>query len=189
MGTIGGNIANGSPIGETPPLLIALGARIVLRFGAERREIALEDFFIAYGRQDRRPGEFVESIVIPRPRGARVAAYKISKRAHSDIAAVSAGFFVRERGGRIEAARVAFGGMAGTPKRAPRAEAALVGAPFAASSFEAAARAVEDDFTPLTDWRAGADYRRRVAANLFRRFWLEQAGAAEPVRLQRALGA
>jgi len=188
-GTIGGNIANGSPIGETPPLLIALGSRIGLRRGEVRREMALEDFFIAYGKQDRAPGEFVETVVVPRPHGARVAAYKVSKRAHADISAVSVGFYIRERNGIIEAARVAFGGMAGTPKRALRAESALVGQPFAAASFAAAARAVEDDFTPLSDWRAGADCRLRVAANLFRRFWLEQAGGAEPVRLQRAVGA
>ena len=126
-GTIGGNIANGSPIGETPPLLIALGARIVLRRGSERREIALEDFFIAYGKQDRAASEFVETIIIPRPHGARIAAYKVSKRAHADISAVSVGFFIREARGRIETARIAFGGMAGTPKRAARAETALEG--------------------------------------------------------------
>ena len=189
MGTIGGNIANGSPIGEMPPLLIALGARIVLRRGAARREMALEDFFIAYGKQDRAPGEFLETVIVPRPRGARVAAYKVAKRAHADISAVSVGFFVRERGGRIETARVAFGGMAGTPKRASRAEAALVGRPFAQASFEAAAAAVAEDFEPLSDWRASADYRARVAANLFRRFWREQSGAAEPVRLQPVVGA
>ncbi len=189
MGTIGGNIANGSPIGETPPLLIALGARIVLRRGDVRREMALEDFFIAYGKQDRAPAEFVETVVIPRPHGARVAAYKVSKRAHADISAVSAGFYICETDGRIEAARIGFGGVAATPKRASRAEAALVGRPFTAATFEAAATAVQDDFTPLTDWRASADYRRQVAANLFRRFWHEQSGAAEPVRLRRAVGA
>jgi xanthine dehydrogenase small subunit len=102
---------------------------------------------------------------------------------------VSVGFYVRENDGRIEEARVAFGGMAGTPKRASHAEAALVGRPFAEGTFEAAAKSVEEDFSPLTDWRASADYRRRVAANLFRRFWWEQSGAAEPVRIQRAVGA
>ena len=117
-GTIGGNIANGSPIGEMPPLLIALGSRIVLRRGFSRREIALEHFFIEYGKQDRAPGEFVETVVIQRPRGARIAAYKVSKRAHADISAVSACFYVREKSGQILEARVAFGGMAGTPRRA-----------------------------------------------------------------------
>ncbi|MCK0195376.1 xanthine dehydrogenase small subunit [Ancylobacter sp. 6x-1] len=188
-GTIGGNIANGSPIGEMPPFLIALGARIVLRKGADRRIIPLEDFFIAYGKQDRQPGEFVETILIPHHEGVRVAAYKVSKRAHADISAVSAGFAVRERDSHIEEARIAFGGMAGTPHRASAAEAALVGQPFARESFEAAAQAVQDDFAPLSDWRGSSDYRRVVAANLFRRFWLEQSGTTEPVRIARAVGA
>lgn len=187
-GTLGGNIANGSPIGEMPPLLIALGARIVLRRGDARREIALEDFFIDYGKQDRAQGEFVETIVIPRKGTARVAAYKVSKRANADISAVAAGFRVVVEGGVITDARVAFGGMAGTPRRAPSAEAALIGQPFAADTFEGAARAVAGDFTPLSDWRASADYRRAVAGNFFRRFWLEQSGGDMPVRLNRAVG-
>jgi xanthine dehydrogenase small subunit len=186
-GTIGGNVANGSPIGDMPPILIALGARLGLRRGATRREIALEDFFVDYGKQDRAPGEFVERLLIPRANGARVAAYKVSKRADADISAVSAGFSIREDGGRIATARLAFGGMAGTPRRARSAEAALTGAPFAAASFEAASHALAEDFTPLDDWRATAAYRRLVAQNLLRRFWLEQSGAHN-VRLARAAG-
>ncbi len=186
-GTLGGNIANGSPIGEMPPLLIALGARIVLRHGDARREMALEDYFIAYGRQDRRPGEFLETIIIPRKGDAIIAAYKLSKRVAADISAVAAGFRLTVAGGRITSARVAFGGMAGIPKRARAAEAALEGAPFAAESFEAAAAAVAGDFTPLSDFRASVAYRQAVAANFFRRFWLEQAGIAVPVRLDRAV--
>ncbi|AXC49295.1 xanthine dehydrogenase small subunit [Paracoccus suum] len=187
-GTIGGNIANGSPIGETPPFLIALGARITLRRGDERRQIALEDYFIEYGKQDRAPGEFLETIAIPRPNGARIAAYKVSKRANADISAVAAGFFIRTEGGVIREARVAFGGMAGTPRRAAHAEAALTGQPFAAETFEAAANAVASDFTPLSDWRASAAYRQSVAANFFRRFWLENSDQTMPVRLNRAVG-
>lgn len=187
-GTIGGNIANGSPIGEMPPLLIALGARIVLRHGETRREIALEDFFIDYGKQDRAPGEFLEAIVVPKTGGAILAAYKLSKRASADISAVAAGFRVEVRDGRIATARVAFGGMAGVPKRARHAENALIGQPFAAESFEAAARAVAQDFNPLSDFRASLAYRHAVAANFFRRFWLEQAGLEAPVRLNRAVG-
>ena len=187
-GTIGGNIANGSPIGEMPPLLIALGARIVLRQGDTRRELPLEDFFLDYGKQDRAPGEFVETVVIPRQRDARIAAYKVSKRRDADISAVAAGFRIVEEGGIVTEARIAFGGMAGTPRRARAAEAALADRPFARETFEAAARAVRDDFTPLSDWRASADYRQAVAANLFRRFWLEQSGADLPIRLTRAVG-
>ncbi|MGZ3216266.1 xanthine dehydrogenase small subunit [Paracoccus sp. T5] len=189
MGTIGANIANGSPIGDTPPLLIALGARIVLRRGDARREIALEDFFIDYGKQDRQPGEFVEQVLIPTRPQARIAAYKITKRRDSDITAVAAGFCVTVEGGMITEARLAFGGMAATPRRARAAEAALEGQRFAQAAFEAAARAVANDFQPLTDMRASAEYRATVARNLFRRFWLEQSETGLPVRLRQAVGA
>lgn len=189
MGTIGANIANGSPIGDTPPLLIALGARIVLRRGDTRREIALEDFFIDYGKQDRQPGEFVEQVLIPSRPAARIAAYKVSKRRDSDITAVAAGFCVTVESGTIIEACVAFGGMAATPRRARAAEAALQGQPFAEAAFEAAGRALADDFQPLTDMRASAEYRATVARNLFRRFWLEQSETGLPVRLRQAVGA
>ncbi len=184
MGTVGGNVANGSPIGDTPPVLIALGASVTLRKGAERRTLPLESFFIAYGKQDRHPGEFVESIFVPKPAaGSLDAAYKVTKRRDEDISAVACGFHVEIDGGRVAAARLAFGGMAATPKRAAAAEAALVGQPWTSETVEAAAAAMAQDFQPLTDWRASAGYRARVAANLLRRFWLETAG--EPVRLVR----
>lgn len=185
MGTVGANIANGSPIGDTPPLLIALGARIVLRRGGARRELALEDFFLDYGKQDRAPGEFVEKVIIPIRPQLKVAAYKVSKRRDSDITAVAAGFALWVEKGVITSARVAFGGMAATPRRARAAEAALQGQPFASDSFEAAARAVASEFQPLTDWRASAEYRSAVAANLFRRFWLEHSGSDQPARLHQ----
>ena len=188
MGTIGANIANGSPIGDTPPLLIALGARIVLRKGDARREIPLESFFIEYGKQDRAPGEFVEQVIIPTCDGAKIAAYKISKRRDSDITAVAAGFCVTVEGDTITSARIAFGGMAGIPKRAAAAEAALVGQLFCKASFDAAAKAVLTDFQPLSDWRASAEYRSAISANLFRRFWLEQTEPDLPVRLNYAVG-
>src|SRR5690606_3965316 len=120
MGTIGGNIANGSPIGDTPPPLIALGATVTLRHGDERRELPLEAFFIAYGKQDRRPGEFVESVSIPLlPPGEQFACYKITKRRDEDISALCGAFRVRLDGaGAVAAVRIAYGGMAATPKRA-----------------------------------------------------------------------
>lgn len=183
-GTVGGNIANGSPIGDTPPVLIALGARIVLRHGAARREVALEDFFVEYGKQDRAPGEFVERIVVPHAApGTRHGAYKISKRRDEDISSVAAGVAVTVEDGTVTAARLAFGGMAGTPRRAQGAEAALVGQAFGREAFEAAAAALADDFTPLSDWRASAAYRMVVARNLLRRFALEHGGTA-PERLR-----
>ncbi|WP_269584674.1 xanthine dehydrogenase small subunit [Roseibium sp. Sym1] len=188
MGTIGGNIANGSPIGDTPPVLIALGAQIVLRKGAGQRSLPLEDFFIEYGKQDRTPGEFVTSILIPRPREGQLnAAYKISKRRDEDISSVAAGFSVTVAGGRITDCHLAFGGMAGTPKRAEKAEAALRGQPWNEASFQAAARALGADFTPLSDWRASADYRLTVARNLLQRFFLtHDETTAEPVDLMSA---
>ncbi|MEL7465346.1 MAG: xanthine dehydrogenase small subunit [Pseudomonadota bacterium] len=186
MGTIGGNIANGSPIGDAPPVFIALGAELTLRRGDARRRMPLEEFFIDYGKQDRAAGEFVESVFLPAlPDGAKAAAYKISKRREEDISTLALGATLVVKGDRIVEARFSFGGMAGTPKRATAAEAALTSAPFAAESFDAAAEALEADFQPLTDWRATAEYRMTTAKNLLRRFWLEK-GAGEPVRLAGA---
>ncbi|WP_227271647.1 xanthine dehydrogenase small subunit [Roseobacter weihaiensis] len=184
MGTVGGNLANGSPIGDTPPVLIALGASLTLRKGADRRRLPVEDFFIDYGKQDLAPGEFLESIHVPQSKkGTRHAAYKISKRRDEDISAVCAAFNLTVEDGTITAARIAFGGMAATPKRAAHAEAALIGQPWDEATLMQAAACLDDDFSPLTDWRASAAYRLQVSKNLFRRFWLEQQGTGQPVRL------
>jgi len=188
MGTVGGNIANGSPIGDTPPVLIALGSEITLRRGPDRRTLPLEAFFIDYGRQDLAPGEFVEVISVPLRRpGQRDAAYKISKRRDEDISSVAAGISVTVTDGTITACRIAYGGMAATPRRASAAEAALVSQAWSEGAFAAAAAALPQDFTPLDDWRASAAYRMLVAQNLLRRFFLEhdEAGSA-PVRLATA---
>jgi xanthine dehydrogenase small subunit len=181
-GTIGGNIANGSPIGDAPPALIALGAEVTLASASSQRTLPLEDFFIAYGRQDLRPGEFVESIWIPRP-GADDMYHvsKLSRRFDSDISAVCGAFKLTVRDGRISAARVAFGGMAGTPHRAGACEAALAGAAFARASFEAAAIALQGDYTPLSDGRGSAAYRRQAAANLLLRLWHRANGDAASI--------
>lgn len=178
MGTIGGNIANGSPIGDTPPILIALGAEIVLRHGTKRRRIALQDFFIDYGKQDRAAGEFVESIHIPRASARQInAAYKISKRRDEDISSLAVGISVDIDEGLIKECCIAFGGMAATPKRSPHAEAALRGQKWGAEAFEAAAKALGEDFKPLSDWRATEYYRMQVAGNLLRRFYLDHNAA------------
>ncbi|WP_412550662.1 xanthine dehydrogenase small subunit [Shimia sp. MIT910701] len=176
MGTVGGNIANGSPIGDTPPVLIALGASITLRKGATRRVLPLEEFFIAYGKQDRAAGEFVESITIPRVSTGHHAAYKISKRRDEDISSVAVGMNVQVENSMIASAVLAFGGMAATPKRAAAVEAALVGQPWSEATLVAAAAKLPEDFQPLTDMRATSDYRMKVAQNLFRRFWHETNG-------------
>lgn len=174
-GTIGGNIANGSPIGDLPPALIALGATLVLRRGSERREIALETFFLDYRKQDRREGEFVEAVLVPKLlAGALYHVSKVSKRFDEDISALCGAFFLRQgHDGRIVEARLAFGGMAGIPKRASAAEAALLGQRWNEASVAAAIAALAQDFTPLTDMRASAAYRLKVAGNLLRRFLLE----------------
>ncbi len=179
-GTIGGNIANGSPIGDTPPPFIALGASVTLRHGDARRTLPLEDFFIAYGKQDRRPGELVESLTIPRlPAGEHFAVYKISKRRDEDISAACGAFRVAIADGVVRDARIAFGGMAATPKRAPAVEAALTGKPWTMATVDAAVPAFAEDFQPLSDMRASAEYRLLAAQNLLRRFFLETTGAGE----------
>jgi xanthine dehydrogenase small subunit len=173
-GTLGGNIANGSPIGDAAPVLLALGTRLVLRRGALRRTLALEDFQLDYMRNALQPGEFLEALEVALPAAATaVRAYKVSKRFDSDISAVAAGLAVELEDGRVRAARFAFGGMAGVVRRAAGAEAAVLGRPWEEAAAEAAAAALDADFTPLTDLRAGAAHRRRVARNLLRRFWLE----------------
>lgn len=181
-GTLGGNIANGSPIGDTPPALIALGASLVLRRGDTRRTLALEDFFIEYGKQDRQPGEFVEELIVPRPvAGTRVHIRKLSKRFDSDISAVCAAACITLADGHVQRARIAFGGMAGTPKRAPHAEAALLGQPWGEAAVEAAAQALAQDYAPLDDVRGSAGYRLQAAANVLRGMWLREAHPAEPL--------
>ncbi|WP_421759172.1 xanthine dehydrogenase small subunit [Devosia sp.] len=183
-GTVGGNIANGSPIGDSPPPLIALGASVTLRKGSARRVVRLEDYFIAYGKQDRQPGEFVESVSIPAlPKAEQFACYKISKRKDEDISSLCGAFRVRLEGGRVAAATIAFGGMAATPKRAKAVEAALVGQAWNLASVEAAIPAFATDYQPLTDMRASAEYRLLAAQNLLRRFFLETTGAGQ--RLKR----
>ncbi|NNF79546.1 MAG: xanthine dehydrogenase small subunit, partial [Rhizobiales bacterium] len=188
MGTIGGNIANGSPIGDTPPALIALGAAVTLGSKSGRRTVPLEDFFIAYGKQDRQPGDFVEAIHIPRPGSDDInAVYKLSKRRDEDISSVCGAFCIAVADGTVSRARIAYGGMAATPKRAAQVEAALVGKPWTEETVVEAMAQFEKDFTPLTDWRASAEYRAISARNLLRRFYLEHTG--EPVRLTRSTAA
>jgi xanthine dehydrogenase small subunit len=184
-GTIGGNIANGSPIGDLPPALIALGATLILRRGEERREMPLENYFLAYGRQDRREGEFVEAVRVPRlAEGALLHVSKLSKRFDEDISTLCAAFRLdRDAAGRVTDARLAFGGMAATPKRAGRAEGALIGCRFDAAAAAEAAAALAQDFTPITDMRASAGYRLRVAQNLLTRFLIETEAPAVASRV------
>ena len=179
-GTVGGNIANGSPIGDLAPMLIALGATVELRHGENIRQLPLENFFLDYGKQDRKPGEFVRRLLVPSlAPGTHFRAFKITKRIDEDISAVLAAFSITTTAGRISGARAAFGGMAGIPKRAATVESRLTGLPLAdPQGWRQAAEAISEDFKPLDDLRASAAYRRGVAANLVVKALAEIAGAA-----------
>jgi xanthine dehydrogenase small subunit len=179
-GTVGGNIANGSPIGDSPPALIALDATLTLQKGATTRTLPLEAFFLAYGKQDRKPGEFVRSVSLPKLKADQVyRAYKISKRFDQDISAVMSAFRLTLDGDFIREARIAVGGMAATPKRAAGAEKALVGASLAdPASWQPALKAIGSDFTPLSDMRASATYRSETAGALLEKALIEMSGEA-----------
>jgi xanthine dehydrogenase small subunit len=178
--TIGGNIANGSPIGDNPPALIAMGATLHLRAGDQSRDIPLEDFFIDYGKQDRAKGEFVEAVTIPR-HAPGLKVYKLSKRFDQDISAVCGAFNIIVSNGTITEARIAFGGMAGTPKRAKAVEDALTGKAWSEATIRAAMTKMAEDYVPLSDMRASADYRLRTAENMLLRYWHEDQGIASNV--------
>ena len=173
--TIGGNIANGSPIGDGPPALIALGATLHLRRGDDLRSLPLEQFFLDYRKQDRRPGEFVAGISFPEQAPA-LRCYKLSKRFDQDISAVCGCFNLTVEDGKITAARIAFGGMAGIPKRATHVESALIGQPWTEATVTAALPAFAQDFTPLSDMRASAAYRLETATNMLRRYFHDLNG-------------
>ncbi len=185
-GTFCGNVANGSPIGDTMPWLLALDATLVLRQGSRTRHCRLTDFYLGYRRNALEPGEFVQSVRIPAPRpGERLSCYKLSRRFEQDISAVCAAIALIVEDGIIRSARIGFGGMAATPIRAPRTEAALTNQAFKRTTFEAAMAEIEADFDPLTDLRASRQYRLRTAAHCLLRFWLEHGETRRlPVRIE-----
>ncbi len=173
-GTLCGNVANGSPIGDSMPALISLGAEVVLRNGSHSRSMPLENFYIDYQRTDLKRGEFVETVRIPRARSeTNFRSYKSSKRYDQDISAVCAAFSIELKGDIVQSARVCFGGMAPTPRRATACEQALKGAKWLPGSIDKAVRAMAEDFDPMTDCRATDRFRTTVAGNLLRRFYTE----------------
>jgi len=185
-GTIGGNIANGSPIGDSPPALIAAGASLVLQGGDQERTIPLEDYFIDYGKQDLKPGEFVSRVIVPKPTANQhFSAYKLSKRFDQDISAVCGCFRLTIEGGMVTDARICYGGMAATPKRATHAEAAIVGKSWNEETVQAGMKAIEQDYTPLSDMRASADYRLASAKNLLMKAFVETTSDAQTRVLSR----
>jgi xanthine dehydrogenase small subunit len=191
-GTLVGNLANGSPIGDAAPVLIALGATVVLRragaAGTVRRELPLQALYRDYRVQDRAPGEWIERVRVPRRGAGRlVAAYKLSKRPEQDISAVSMGLSLHVADGRLADVRIAFGGMAGVVRRAAAAEAALEGRPAERAAFARAGEALGADFSPLDDLRASRDYRLAAAAGLLVRAWHQLFGdPAMPVTVDAA---
>ncbi|HZH05701.1 MAG TPA: xanthine dehydrogenase small subunit [Lautropia sp.] len=185
-GTMGGNIANGSPIGDAPPVLMALDAELELRRGSTLRRMPLAEFYLGYMSNRLEPGEFLQRLLVPLWPGLgqestaearHLRVYKISKRFDSDISAVCAAFTVRLEQDRVKAVRLAFGGMAAVVKRAAGAEAALQDRAWKQSTIDDAKAALVQDFQPLSDMRASAGYRMRVAQNLLQKFWLETRSA------------
>jgi len=175
QGTLGGNVGNASPIGDMPPALIALEARVNLRCGDKVRQIAIEDYFVDYKVTSQQPSEFIESIVVPKPRLStqHLKVYKISKRFDDDISAVLAVFNLTIESDVVTQARVAFGGMAGIPARGKHCENALIGQAFNQSTIDNAKTQLTNDFSPMSDVRASKDYRMTVAQNLLQKAFIE----------------
>ena len=174
--TIGGNIANGSPIGDNPPALIALDATLHLRKGDTRRDLSIEEFFIDYGRQDRQKGEFVEAVTFTKS-APNFRCYKLSKRFDQDISAVCGCFNLRLDNGVVADVRIAFGGMAAIPKRAAAVESTLLDQEWNEDNVRAAMARMSDDFTPMTDMRAGQEYRLKTAENMLLRYFYDLSGS------------
>ena len=183
-GTIGGNIANASPIGDTPPPLLALGASLTLRRGDTRRQLPIDDFFLGYRKTALRPGEFLERMRIPKlGPGEDLRVYKIAKRFDQDISALCAAFWLRRKGQKVADVRLAFGGMAAVPKRAYATEGLLRGRPWSKPLIDRAIGALDQDFAPITDFRASDRYRQTVARNLLRKFHTETSATATQTRV------
>ena len=184
-GTLVGNLANGSPIGDSMPVLIALGASVELRCGDKTRSLPLEKLYLGYQKKDLAPGEFLTAVRIPLPRpDCAVASYKIAKRFDQDISAVCGGYALTISNGVVTEARIAYGGMAAIPQRATHTEAALTGQPWTEATVAAAMKQIAADYTPLSDMRASAAYRLQVAANLLQRFYVEHSGAKVASRVE-----
>lgn len=187
QGTLGGNIANASPIGDTPPMLLALDASLELQQGAKIRRLPLKDFYLSYRKTALRPGEFIRAIVIAKVTASQMFhAWKVSKRFEDDISAVFAAFLLEtDESGVVTEARLAFGGMAEIARRASHSEQQLLGQRFTLSSLEQACAALEQDFKPLSDFRASAAYRLQIAKNLLRRFYASHAGELSLLEVSR----
>lgn len=186
QGTLGGNIANGSPIGDAPPMLLALDASLILQCGDRQRSLPLDQFFLSYRKTALQPGEFIRSIVIPRVTTSQnFQAWKVSKRLEDDISAVFAAFTLAVEDQIVVSARIAFGGMAETARRASACEQQLIGQPVNSRTLENACRALEQDFQPIDDFRASAAYRLQLAKNLLRRYYHHLSGELTVTEVSR----
>ena len=182
--TIAGNIGNASPIGDMPPVLIALGAELVLRKGKTTRVVSVEDYFIKYKVTALQTSEFIEKIIIPRPQpNAQFKAYKISKRLEDDISATCGAFKIQIEDGHVAQIAIAFGGMAEIPKRASHCEQALINTAWNEQTLNLAIDAMAKDFTPISDFRASAEYRLSVSQNMLRRLFLETQEGTQALRI------
>jgi xanthine dehydrogenase small subunit len=180
-GTLGGNITNGSPIGDSMPALMVVDTKLVLRRGGQTREVSLNDFYLDYQKTALEPGEFLERILVPlRRKGTHVQSYKVSKRFDQDISAICGAYSLRCNGKGIEEIRVAYGGLAAVPKRAAKCEAELTGRVWNEDAVQSGIAALATDFSPISDMRSTADYRRTVCGNLLKRFYLDSSGHAQP---------
>ncbi len=187
-GTLGGNIVNGSPIGDSMPLLLALDARLTLASVRGERELPLADFYTGYRRNRLAADELLTAVHVPAtPPGLRLGAWKVSKRLEDDISAVCLAVAVQCEGGHIVDARIGVGGMAATCSRAPQAEAALIGQPWSLTALQAGAAALHGEFTPIDDLRASAAYRTAVIGNLLLRLWHETEPGHDRLGSLRAL--
>ena len=176
-GTLGGNVANGSPIGDSMPLLIALRAQVVLASMRGERTLALEDLYTGYRQTALAPDELLVRIVVPRPAPeGLLRAYKVSKRWDDDISAVCLALHLDIADGVVRRASIGAGGVAATPARARETEALLTGQPWTEALAQRAGEALQAEFTPISDMRASGAYRRTVLASLMRRYWLESQG-------------
>ncbi|SFG12675.1 xanthine dehydrogenase small subunit [Neptunomonas qingdaonensis] len=181
QGTLGGNIANASPIGDAPPALIAAGAILQLRIAGVRRFLPIDEFFVDYRKTQLAQGEYIEKIILPRkPQDSIYRVYKISKRLDDDISAVCAAIHIKINHGQVSSAIIAFGGMAAIPKRASHCEQALLNQVWAETTIHQAMDALQHDFAPLSDFRASADYRMRAAQNILLKCWIESQSALKP---------
>ncbi|WP_369790789.1 xanthine dehydrogenase small subunit [Rouxiella sp. WC2420] len=186
QGTFGGNIANASPIGDGGPVLLALGASLVLRRGKEQRTLPLEQFYLGYKQTALQAGEFIEQIIIPRvaaDSSRTLKVYKVSKRLDDDISAVCGAFHIEVREGIVIHASIAYGGMAAIAKRASHCEQQLVGQVWQSTTVERACQALAVDYQPISDFRASQEYRMQVAKNLLRRCLIETTSSETLMRV------